>query len=264
MKWYKHISDSLDDPFIFELMEEFGSDAYVVFFGILEIYSREFSTENGWKLVTKLSYFHKKLLVSSSKVKKILSKIYKWEISFNGEYVSIFIPKFRDLLDEWTLRKLGSKSGVTPEILSADKDTDKELDTDKDLKAGNHLPVDNLQSQPEDETLPPFYQNLKIVIQEINTTYPSPHDQRMAMKFVECNHKNKNPDAVIHCLNSLLKAKANGTEIGNIEAYLKAAMRMENQNYNARDHDRRTEDLKGPPTQRGMQAIGNIMAGMGS
>jgi len=73
MKWYKHISDSLDDPFIFDLMSEFRSDGYVVFFGILEIYSREFSPENQWKLVVSLSYLHQKLRVSPSKVKKILS-----------------------------------------------------------------------------------------------------------------------------------------------------------------------------------------------
>ena len=40
MKWFKHISDSLDDPFIFDLMTEFKSDGYVVFFGVIEIYSK--------------------------------------------------------------------------------------------------------------------------------------------------------------------------------------------------------------------------------
>jgi hypothetical protein len=132
MKWFKHISDSLDDPFIFDLMTEFKSDGYVVFFGVIEIYSREFSKENGWKLVISLSYLHQKLRVSPSKVKKILLKIYKWKVSFEGNKVSIFIPKFTELLDEWTSRKIGSKSGVTPEILkrNTDKELDKELDTD--------------------------------------------------------------------------------------------------------------------------------------
>jgi hypothetical protein len=132
MKWYKHISDSLDDPFIFELMSLFGSDGYLVFFGILEIYSREFSVENGWKLEVNLSYFHQKLRISSSKIKNILLKIHKWEIVFNDDQVTIYIPKFTTLLDEWTMRKLGSNSGQTPKILGTDKDKDKELDIDKD------------------------------------------------------------------------------------------------------------------------------------
>lgn len=250
-------------------MKEFGGDGYLVFFGVLEIYSREFSTESGWKLDESLSYFCHNLLISPNKFKKILSKITKWQVSYQQGNVSIFIPKYKELLDETTLKKLRdhensirNRSGIVPKKGLTDKEEDKE--EDKELKAGNHLPVDNLQSRTEDETLPPFYQNLKIVIQEINTAYESPHDQRMAMKFIEGNYKNKNPDAVIHCLKSLLKAKANGTEIGNIEAYLKAAMRMENQNYNARDHDMRTEELKGSPTRQGMQAMKTIMAGMGA
>ena len=126
MKWFKHISDSLDDPFIFDLMTEFKSDGYVVFFGIIEIYSREFLKENDWKLIVSLSFLHRKLRISSSKVKNILLNINKWNVSFEGSQVSIFIPKFTELMDEWTARKIGSKSGVTPKILS--HEVDKEVD----------------------------------------------------------------------------------------------------------------------------------------
>ena len=61
MKWYKHISDSLDDPFIFGLIKDFGGDGYLTFFGVLEIYSREFRTEPGWKLIVTESYLKQKL-----------------------------------------------------------------------------------------------------------------------------------------------------------------------------------------------------------
>jgi hypothetical protein len=106
IKWFKHVSDSLDDPFIVELIDEFGSDAYIVFFGIIEIYSREFSPENQWKLDVTLPFFHRKLHVSPSKIKKILAKIYKWEIFYYDNRVMIYIPKFKELLDNWTVRKL--------------------------------------------------------------------------------------------------------------------------------------------------------------
>jgi hypothetical protein len=138
MKWFKHISDSLDDPFIFELMEEFGADGYLVFFGTLEIYSREFSPNVDWKLSITWSYLRQKLRISQPKLQKILSKIDKWEIEFIDNKVVIFIPKFTELLDEWSRRKLGSHSGVTPKILigniDKDKDTDKELDKEKEIK----------------------------------------------------------------------------------------------------------------------------------
>ena len=164
MKWYKHVSDSLDDPFIFDLMTEFKSDGYVVFFGIIEIYSREFSKENGWKLVVSLSYLHQKLRVSPSKVKKILSKIHKWEIDFEGNKVSIFIPKFTELLDEWTARKLGSKSGVTPEILkrNTDKELDKELD--KDIYRETRVPV--VEKQKRINFIVPSVEDIKTYCSE--------------------------------------------------------------------------------------------------
>jgi hypothetical protein len=82
IKWFKHVSDSLDDPFIVELLDEFGAEAYLVFFGIIEIYSREFSPENQWKLDVTLPFFHRKLHTSPSKIKKILSKITKWKVEY--------------------------------------------------------------------------------------------------------------------------------------------------------------------------------------
>lgn len=136
MKWFKHISDSLDDPFIFSLMEEFGGDGYLVFFGVIEIYAREFQTKNDWKLTEKLSFFRHKLLISQSKFKKILSKITKWEVQYIDDKVSIFIPKFKELMDESTIKKLRENeksfrnhSGIVPksEATEAEEDADKDI-----------------------------------------------------------------------------------------------------------------------------------------
>jgi len=102
MKWYKHVSTSLDDPFICDLIYQFGSDGYMVFFGTLEIYSKEFSPEIGWKFDGNLRYFRQKFQLSNSKIKNILSKIHKWEVKIDGDSISIFIPKFKELLDNYT------------------------------------------------------------------------------------------------------------------------------------------------------------------
>lgn len=162
MKWYKHISDSLDDPFIFDLMTEFGCEGYVVFFGTIEIYSREFLPEKGWKLSVSLSFLHQKLRVSSLKVKKILSKIYKWDVSYEADKVTIFIPKFTELMDEWTQRKLGSRSGVAPEILThdTDKDIDKDIEEEnKEKEQGEEIPpfpsAEKIKEPPK-KTIPPL------------------------------------------------------------------------------------------------------------
>lgn len=136
MKWFKHISDSLDDPFVSDLMDVYGADGYLVFFGVLEIYSREFKVEDNWKLNVTQSYLTRKLHKrQSTLVIKILKHIQnsgKWEIEFNNDKVIVYIPKFTELIDEWSKRKLVSHSVVTPKILKTDKEEDKELD--KDIK----------------------------------------------------------------------------------------------------------------------------------
>jgi hypothetical protein len=130
MKWYKHISDSLDDPFIFDLINLYGADGYLVFFGILEIYSREFKTEDKWKLNVTQSYLTQKLHKrQSTLVVKILKHIKnsgKWDIELIDSQVVIFIPKFQELLDDWSQRKLRSCSEVTPKILKLNKNKIKE------------------------------------------------------------------------------------------------------------------------------------------
>ena len=136
MKWFKHISDSLDDPFIFELLSRFGSDGYLVFFGVLEIYSREFKTELDWKLCITRDYLRQKLckrqdtLIINSL--KHIQNSGKWKVEFINDKVIIFIPKFTELLDDWSQRKLRSNSVVKPEILKLNKNKIKEADKEED------------------------------------------------------------------------------------------------------------------------------------
>lgn len=110
MKWFKHISDSISDPFIFDLMTRFGSDGYLVFFGILEIYAREFKPEVGWKLEVTRAYLKQKfikrqdtLIINSL---KHIQNSGKWEIEINGDQITIYIPKFKELLDNWTAKQI--------------------------------------------------------------------------------------------------------------------------------------------------------------
>lgn len=149
MKWYKHISDSLDDPFIFDLMTKFGAEGYLLFFGILEIYAREFKPNPEWKLEISIPQVCSKLLHSEWQVShklvpsflQVLHKSGKWDVTIiehrikkDGTQIPykvlIHIKKFTEMLDEWTARKLGSYSGVTRCEHNTDIDIDKELDID--------------------------------------------------------------------------------------------------------------------------------------
>lgn len=125
MKWFKHISDSLDDPFIQDLMDEFGSDGYVVFFGTLEILSREFDVKSPGKVTVSHNYFRRKLRLSWHKCSTILKfceKEGRFFVSDNGRKVSINCPKFKDMCDDWTNRQLRSKFEVAPKKHNIDKE----------------------------------------------------------------------------------------------------------------------------------------------
>lgn len=143
MKWFKHISDSLDDPFIFDLTSEFGGDGYLVFFGVLEIYSREFKTEHDWKLTVSQRYLTRKLNKrQSTLVVKILKHIQnsgKWEIDFTGSQISIYIPKFTELIDNWSHRKLRSNSVDAPLKHKTNKEVRSKKKNKKELYSKSFL-----------------------------------------------------------------------------------------------------------------------------
>jgi len=124
-------------------MAQHGDAGYVIFFGILEIYAREFHPEDEWKLTISWDYLRSKLHRTRNKqIENILRSIQiknKWDVVFNENEVTIYIPKFKELLDDWTSRKVSKKdknSVVATEKLQyqeeADKDKDKDKDTDKD------------------------------------------------------------------------------------------------------------------------------------
>lgn len=137
MKWFKHISDSLDDPDISDSVDIFGSDGYLVFFRVLELMSREFNVDNPGISTFSVDFLKKKIPISRKKILKILHFFNKRQrifVSFhNGEQqnmVTLNCPKLKKLTDEFTRKllpgKVRSKSGVTPvqEVRSKKKEQD--------------------------------------------------------------------------------------------------------------------------------------------
>jgi len=224
MKWFKHISDSLDDPFIFELMTLFGGDGYLVFFGVLEIYSREFKTEPGWKLKVTRAYLRQKLQKRQDTLimncLKHIQNSGKWQVDFIGQQVIIFIPKFTEIIDEWTSRKLVSKSGVAPEILSVKQKQSKIQNKDKSIPADIST-----------ETIEPKKQLVLEKLKETMLKFPDSRYQRSIELFVQANW-NKNDDAIIHCLSQLINSKK---PISYPKSYLEKVLGIENGNFNERE-----------------------------
>lgn len=143
MKWFKHISDSLDDPKIFELLRRHKADGYLVFFGILEIYAREFKTDDGWMLHTSTHYLKQKLQgYHTNRLAIILQSIqdlFSWTVNLEGDNLEIYVPKFRKYLDESTLKKLraaeknsGSVPERVPENVRTEEEEEVEVEEERD------------------------------------------------------------------------------------------------------------------------------------
>ncbi len=105
MRWFKHFTDSLDDPFIQELLEEFGAQGYLAYFGLLEIIAKE----NGNKLTGKLrirpTYLRQKLHISSTKLQQIFnfcSTSLKLSVNFSEKLWNFNVPKLLDLKDNYS------------------------------------------------------------------------------------------------------------------------------------------------------------------
>ncbi|MFA5158668.1 MAG: hypothetical protein WC451_05800 [Patescibacteria group bacterium] len=257
MKWYKHLSKSLNNPFIRELMYEFGSDAYLVFFGTLEIYADNFVPSERYELCVKTRFLRDQLLLSTSKLQKILTKISqnptkedRWEINFNNDKVTIFIPKFKKLLDNYTSDTLQETSKQLPsdeeETFQAIRIKNKDIrikNKEKDIKATEDTlsPVDNSpqkESPFEDQKI---LDELNILYRKISELYPTFKIQ----KFFQL-YKNKNPKAIIHTFNRLIEQTSKVGEVKAPWAYCEKIITLENMNYNAEEHRARSEEFKQP------------------
>ena len=133
MKWYKHITTSLDDPFIFDLIDRFGGDGYLVFFGTLEIMAREFDVNNPGICTISEGFLKKKLQLSRQKMVKILNfceKNSRIFTTFHDGNITLKCPKLKDMADEWTKTQLRSNSGGTPS-------QEVEVEVDKEEESNN-------------------------------------------------------------------------------------------------------------------------------
>lgn len=243
MKWFKHISDSLADPFIGDLMDKYGEFGYFAFFAILEIYAREFKIKEGWKLDVNLRFIRNKMqLRNTVRIKRFLSDeqvTSKWEIMMYKnscqERVSIYIPKFVTLLDEHTrnkLRQYEKKSEVTHESLMP-----KDKDKDKDKEEDTSVPFPKLPTKDELE-------NASIIKlkEKINIITKQLYDEKIFPKvnmWVNTMRKKKiNDRTILHTLTRCYLKKT--FDKGNAWGYCTKIISVEDGNYNEKDY-RRTQ-----------------------
>ncbi|HUS98850.1 MAG TPA: conserved phage C-terminal domain-containing protein [Candidatus Thermoplasmatota archaeon] len=158
MKWFKHLAKSLNDDLIFESIEKFGSDGYLVFFGTLEIMSDEFDIENPGVSRISIKKLTKNFQLSRQKTLRILSFFHQkanekrfknksFFVTIEKDYVVINCNRLAQLCDEHTRQrfsKLRSSSGVAQEKLTHHRREKKEEDIyiveKSDSRRSNNIP----------------------------------------------------------------------------------------------------------------------------
>ena len=251
MKWFKHISDSLDDPVIFDLLSKYRGDGYLVFFGTLEIYAREFKTDDGWKLKTSLNYLKSKLqLYHANRLTIILSSIADlsgWSVNLNGKSVEIHIPKFRKYLDETTLKKLRKgerKSGHIPEPVQKTSPTEVEEEVEEEKK--NDAPAPPPSSKHYKNHARGFLEQLdgaakRILVLEASTRKGFNVYRRVQQQV----NKGVHPGAIVKVLGGMAML---WNDIEKPDGYFTAALKSESGNFwekeNVLKHDKLKADFK--------------------
>jgi len=124
------MSDSLDDPFISDLMDEYGHLGYTIWFGILEIIAKE----NGAKLTGKIeispTYLRRKLRTSTTKLQQVLDfcqTYVRLSVTFSKKRWIIDCPKLLEIKDNY-IKDLQ----VTGKKPSNHKEVEKEVEEEKD------------------------------------------------------------------------------------------------------------------------------------
>ena len=132
MKWFKHMTDSLDDPFIHDLMDEFGAVGYLAYFGIIEIICKENGRDLTGKLSISPTYLRRKLRTSQGKLRQVFDfcqTFGKLSVNFSEKIWEFEFTKIADIKDNYTkdLQATGKKP-------SKQKEEEKEVEEYKEEK----------------------------------------------------------------------------------------------------------------------------------
>jgi hypothetical protein len=107
MEWFKHSTNSHEDPDISDAWDVFGDAGPLIFWTILEVFGAEYSHLNdGWMTIS-IPYFERKVRRKYKKVEKILEFFEKRQRIFFKKSdcdISITIPKFIKIASNWTIR----------------------------------------------------------------------------------------------------------------------------------------------------------------
>lgn len=134
MKWFKHYSDSLDDPFVQALLDKFSHFGYVAYFGLIEIISKENGTNITGNLSISPTYLRRKLRSSQGKLRQVFDfcqTFGKLSVTFSEEKWEFQFDKMLEIKDNYTkdLQAAGKKPSNHKEVRVKNKNKEKDKET---------------------------------------------------------------------------------------------------------------------------------------
>jgi hypothetical protein len=129
MEWFKHKTNAHDDPVISSAWEKFGDAGYVVWFVLLELYASNYNSKNpeaGLRINRKvLARKFRKRSTTSELLLNFFSTSGKLTLTKVEEDYIIQIPKFTEILSNWSRRKTTPTEAPTEGPTAVDKSKSK-------------------------------------------------------------------------------------------------------------------------------------------
>lgn len=188
-------------------------------------------------------------------------------LNFNTEHQRLD-KKGSDRLPNYTPELGNIKSGTSSELVSdcsatsrnqvpPEIEEEREIEIEAEGKSGTSPSVDNSGKEEVTSKDNAFLKELKTAFESTIKRYPTQREQQEILVFIQSNYKNKNINAIIHCINSLVKVR---NKVIKIQPFLESALKIENAKYNALDHAKQSEEFKND--KHPMAALQNLVMGM--
>jgi len=128
-------------------------------------------------------------------------------------------------------------------------------DVNESINSSFNKEVINIKKDEEKKS--ELLASLKTILEKTKAKYPNPRDQQQILVFVQANIRNKNHNAILHCIEALIKSK----EIVNaIPQFLEAVLKIENGKHNAAESEEESNRHKREAIP---ESVGKILTGIG-
>src|SRR3990167_1867040 len=138
------MTDSLDDPFIQDLMDKFSHMGYVAYFGLIEIIAKENKNSITGNLSVSPAYLRRKLRTSPTKLREVFDycqTVGKLSVNYFEKNWEFSFPKMAEIKDNYTKDLQGAcKKLSIEEEEEEEEEEEKEVDKKKIEKEKKIMP----------------------------------------------------------------------------------------------------------------------------